>query len=115
MLKTTVLTVWDRNLQLACWSMLIYLPWTLIERPTAPLHGWSAVTVALALLAAMGGVLVALVIKHADGIAKNLATASSIVLTTGASHVLFAGPMSLQIGLGAAIVILAGFTYQKVA
>ena len=110
-----MLTVWDRNLQLACWSMLIYLPWMLIERPTAPLHGWSAVTVALALLAAMGGVLVALVIKHADGLAKNLATASSIVLTALAGHVLFGGPMSAEILLASAVVIVAGYLYQKVA
>ena len=38
-LKTTVLTVWDRNLQLAFWSVLIYLPWAVLEHPDAPLHG----------------------------------------------------------------------------
>ena len=114
-LKTTVLTVWDRNVQLAFWSMVIYLPWALYEHPTAPLFGWSAVTICLALLGALGGILVALVIKHADGLAKNLATASSIVLTTAASHALFGGPMSLEIGIGCLVVIVAGFMYQKVA
>jgi len=114
-LKTTVLTVWDRNLQLAFWSMLIYLPWALIDHPTDPLHGWSMVTVLLAMLGALGGILVALVIKHADGLAKNLATASSIVLTTLASHFLFHGPLSAPIGLACLVVIVAGYTYQKVA
>ena len=112
-LKTTVLTVWDRNLQLAFWSMLIYAPWAAWEHPN-PLHGWSLVTLLLALLGAVGGILVALVIKHADGIAKNLATASSIVLTTAAGHVLFNGPMSGAIVVGSLIVIVAGFAYPRV-
>lgn len=114
-LKTTVLTVWDRNLQLSFWSMLIYGPWAIFEHPTAPLHGWSRVTVLLALLGALGGILVALVIKHADGVAKSLSTASSIVLTTGASYFLFQGPMSSAIVLGSCIVVVAGYTYQKVS
>ena len=113
-LRTTVLTVWDRNLQLAFWSIVIYLPWSLYEQPANPLHGWSLVTLLLALLGALGGILVALVIKHADGLAKNLATASSIVLTTAAGHVLFGGPMSTAIIIGSMIVVVAGYTYQKV-
>lgn len=113
-LKTTRLTVWDRNLQLAFWSIVIYLPWALWEHPTRPFHGWSLITLFLALLGALGGILVALVIKHADGLAKNLATASSIVLTTAAGHVLFHGPMSTAIVIGSLIVVVAGYTYQKV-
>jgi len=115
MLKTTVLTVWDRNLQLAFWSMLIYVPWSLYEHPDEPFYGWSAVTVVLAVLGAVGGILVALVIKYADGLAKNMATASSIVFTTAASYLLFAGPMGAEIVLGCLVVIVAGFTFQKVA
>ena len=72
------------------------------------------VTLLFALLGALGGILVALVIKHADGLAKNLATASSIVLTTAAGHVLFGGPMSTAIIIGSMIVVVAGYTYQKV-
>ena len=50
-LKTTVLTVWDRNLQLAFYSMLIYGPWTIYDNPTDPFRGWSMVTVIVAVLA----------------------------------------------------------------
>lgn len=114
-LKTTVLTVWDRNLQLASWSIAIYLPWALYDQPTQPLYGWSLVTVLLALLGAGGGILVALVIKHADSLAKNLATASSIVITTSASYLMFGGPMSTESVIGCFIVIIAGYTYQTVA
>ena len=43
-----------------------------------------------------------------------LSTASSIVLTTVASHFLFAGPMSSPIIIGALIVIISGYNYQNV-
>ncbi|KAL1523077.1 hypothetical protein AB1Y20_018037 [Prymnesium parvum] len=113
-LKTTTLTVWDRNLQLAFWSMVVYLPWTLIDHPLNPFFGWSVVTLIVAALGAVGGILVALVIKHADGLAKNMATASSIVVTTALSHFLFDAPMSSSIVLGSLIVIISGFNYQSV-
>ena len=114
-LKTTKLTVWDRNLQLAFYSMLIYVPWSVIDNPANPFKGWSAVTVIVALLGAIGGILVAMVIKYADGLAKNLATASSIVATTFVGHWLFGGPMSSSIIIGALIVIVSGYNYQNVA
>jgi len=113
-LKTTSLTVWDRNLQLAFWSMTIYLPWAIYDNPSNPVHGWSMLTVFVAFLGAVGGILVAMVIKYADGLAKNLATASSIVLTTAASHFLFGAPMSTSIIIGSIIVIISGYNYQNV-
>ena len=56
-----------------------------------------------------------MVIKYADGLAKNLATASSIVATTFVGHWLFGGPMSSSIIIGALIVIVSGYNYQNVA
>jgi len=113
-LKTTILTVWDRNLQLSFWSMTIYLPWSFIEHADNPLAGWSWLTLLVALLGAVGGILVALVIKYADGLAKNMATASSIVITTACSHVLFDSPMNAAIVLGSLVVIISGYNYQSV-
>ena len=54
MLKTSVLTVWDRNLQLAFYSMLIYGPWTIYDNPTNPFRGWSLVTVVVAVRGRVG-------------------------------------------------------------
>ena len=113
-LKTTTLTVWDRNLQLAVYSMIIYVPWAIWESPGDPFHGWSPITLTVALLGALGGILVAMVIKYADGLAKNMATASSIVITTAAGHLLFAGPMNTPIVLGSIIVIVSGYNYNSV-
>ena len=70
--KTETYSVWDRNFQLAFWSMVIYFPWAIYEHPTAPFHGWSAVTVTLALLGAIGGILVALVIKYGPSFPPHL-------------------------------------------
>ena len=113
-LKTTTLTVWDRNLQLAVYSMIIYVPWAIWESPGDPFHGWSPITLTVALLGALGGILVAMVIKYADGLAKNMATASSIVITTAAGHLLFTGPMNTPIVLGSIIVIVSGYNYNSV-
>jgi UDP-sugar transporter A1/2/3 len=113
-LKTTSLTVWDRNLQLAFYSMLIYIPWSIYSNPANPLAGWSINTVVVALLGALGGILVALVIKYADGLAKNISTASSIVLTTAASHYLFDGAMNHAIIIGSMVVVASGYNYQNV-
>jgi len=113
-LKTTSLTVWDRNLQLAVYSLFIYLPMAIFEHPLNPFHGWSVLTVLVSLLGALGGILVAMVIKYADGLAKNLATASSIVITASVSHLLFNGPMNPPIIIGSLVVIVAGYSYQNV-
>jgi UDP-sugar transporter A1/2/3 len=113
-LKTTTLTVWDRNVQLAFYSMLIYIPWSVYDHPADPLHGWSRNTVVVALLGAVGGILVALVIKYADGLAKNISTASSIVITAAASHYLFDGPMNHAIVIGSMVVVASGYNYQNV-
>ena len=44
--------------------------------------GWSFVTIMLSFLGAGGGILVALVMKHADSILKTLAVAGAIVVST---------------------------------
>ena len=61
-----------------------------------------------------GGLITAMVIKYADGLAKNMATASSIVITASVSHVLFSGPMNPPIVIGSFVVIVAGYSYQNV-
>ena len=72
--KTETFSVWDRNLQLAFWSSLIYTPIMLYDNPTSPFSGWSLVTGGCAAVGALGGVLVALSIKYTDSILKTIAT-----------------------------------------
>ena len=61
--KSETYSVWDRNLQLAFWSSIIYASIMVYDNPTAPFQGWSVVTCCCAGVGALGGVLVALSIK----------------------------------------------------
>ena len=42
MLKSTPLSLWERNVQLAAYSLLIYLPSAVAAAGVNILHGWSA-------------------------------------------------------------------------
>ncbi|KNC86150.1 hypothetical protein SARC_01676, partial [Sphaeroforma arctica JP610] len=73
--KTTsavLLTVWDRNVQLAIYSICIYLPIAMYHSPgyVNVLHGWSGVTCCVAFLGSAGGILVALCIRYTNAVDK---------------------------------------------
>jgi len=110
--KTETFSVWDRNLQLAFWSMLIYTPIMIHDRPSDPFGGWSWVTLLCAAVGALGGVLVALSIKYTDSIMKTIATTGSIVLTTALNASFLGGPFTLPIWTGALIVVVSVFNYN---
>ena len=107
-----VYSVWDRNFQLAVWSIAIYTPMMLRDNPTAPFAGWSAVAAVCAAVGALGGVLVALSIKHTDSIMKTIATTGSIVLTTILNASFLGGPFNLPILTGGLVVIVSVFNYN---
>ena len=110
-LKSTSLTLWERNVQLAGYSLLIYVPMALSVHANL-LHGWSALTWLTAFLGALGGILIGLVINYMDSISKNLALSVAIVLTACLDHVCFDGPMNLPIISSAAIVIISIASYS---
>jgi len=63
----TKLTIWDRNFQLAFHSILLFLGMVAYEAlatGTQPGNGWTWLSVAVAVLGALGGVLVALSVSH---------------------------------------------------
>jgi len=110
--KTETYSVWDRNFQLAFWSMIIYMPIMIYDNPINPFAGWSGTTAVCAAVGALGGVLVALSIKLADSIMKTIATTGAIVLTTALNAVFLHGPYSLPIASGALVVIVSVFNYN---
>ena len=115
------LSIWDRNFQLALHSILIFLAYSYAERtffsgekaraPYRPLHDFSAVAWALALLGGGGGLLVALTVKVADSVVKTLAVSAAIVTSTLSSHFLLDGPLDLPMAIGAGVVALAVMNY----
>lgn len=110
--KSETYSVWDRNLQLAFWSTVIYAPIMFYDNPTNPFYGWSVVTLGCAAVGALGGVLVALSIKYTDSIMKTIATTGSIVLTTVLNAAFLSGPFTLPIWAGGLIVVVSVFNYN---
>ncbi len=76
------------------------------------LHGYNEYVYLTILLAAAGGLIVAVVVKYADNILKGFATSLSILLSCGVSAVVFFDvDFNRQFVTGAMIVLLAVFGY----
>jgi len=111
------LGIWERNFQLALGSFPIYLMFMLHSGggDVGYFGGWSIVAVALSILGAAGGLLVALSIKHGDSILKTLATTGAIILSSVLDYYVMGGPLSaIMIIAGAQVVInICNYTFDK--
>lgn len=113
---TEVVTIWERNMQLSFYSIIIYgliifYECSLLEEKASFGANWSKLTLIVSLLGAMGGLLVAATLKYADSILKTLATAGAIVVSTVLGHFLLNSPLNYIMVLGASCVIFAIFNY----
>uniref|UniRef100_A0A7S2XLT5 EamA domain-containing protein n=1 Tax=Attheya septentrionalis TaxID=420275 RepID=A0A7S2XLT5_9STRA len=110
------LGIWERNFQLALGSFPIYLMFMLHSGggDVGYFGGWSIVAVALSILGAAGGLLVALSIKHGDSILKTLATTGAIILSSILDYFFLGGPLSaIMIIAGAQVVInICNYTFD---
>jgi len=109
---TETYSVWDRNFQLSFWSICIYTPIIFYDNPTDPFKGWTPMAAVCGAIGGLGGVLVALSIKHTDSIMKTIATTGAIVLTTVLNASFLQGPFTLPIAIGALIVIVSVCNYN---
>jgi UDP-sugar transporter A1/2/3 len=114
------LSLWERNIQLACYSIIIAFASvfakdgsTLVER--GPLAGFSFGTVVIILLQAAGGLLIAVVVKYADNIAKAFATSVSVIISCTLSIMFFGFNPPLLFFLGAILVGYAVYVYSSQA
>lgn len=73
--------------------------------------GWTVNTVAIALIQAFGGLLVAATLKYADAVLKTLATSGSIVISAVLGYLFLGGTLDLFVSLGALTTILAITNY----
>ena len=73
--------------------------------------GYDLFVIYLITLNAMGGLLVAVVVKYADNILKGFATSLAIIITCITSVFLFGFNISLQFAAGACLVIGSIFLY----
>ncbi|XP_060525598.1 UDP-N-acetylglucosamine transporter isoform X2 [Cylas formicarius] len=116
MLKGSDVTVWMRNVQLSMCSipfgwLSCYLYDGAAIREKGFFFGYDKFVNYLVLLQAVGGLIVAVVVKYADNILKGFATSLAIVISCVASIYIFDFQLSAQFALGAAFVIFSIFLY----
>jgi UDP-sugar transporter A1/2/3 len=108
------LSIWDRNFQLALYSIGLYLgiiAYGSVATGTVVGAGWSALSLMVALLGSLGGILVALSVKHTDSIMKSIAVSGAIVLAGLGGYVFLQGPMTLTMVIGSVCAIIATQNY----
>ncbi|XP_012672927.1 solute carrier family 35 member A3b [Clupea harengus] len=116
-LKETIQSVWVRNLQLGIFGLVFGLMVAFVNdgeaiRESGMFRGYNSLTWTVVLLQALGGLVVATVIKYADNILKGFATSLSIILSCIISYLWLEDfdPTSVFF-LGTALVIAATFLY----
>ncbi|PHJ25818.1 udp-galactose transporter subfamily protein [Cystoisospora suis] len=118
-LKQTPISIWVRNIQLALYGTVLAIIgafWTdgEIIRTKGFFQGYNAVVWSAVLLQALGGLIVAAVLKYADNILKCFGNALSIVLSCILSWWLLNDfQPSALFGVGVAAVLLATFLYSS--
>ena len=105
--------MWEANVQMAFWSSLAYAALALGRDPTQPFSGWSVITCFIAMVTAVGGILVALCLKYTDAILKNFPTAASVVLVAAGSAMLLDGPATFPTMIGSIIAAISIFNYAE--
>ncbi|XP_056119383.1 solute carrier family 35 member A3b isoform X2 [Rhinichthys klamathensis goyatoka] len=116
-LKESKQSVWVRNIQLGLFGLIFGLVGVFVYdgervRENGLFQGYNNVTWTVVALQALGGLVIAAVIKFADNILKGFATSISIILSTLISYFLLEDfdPTSVFF-LGAMLVITATFLY----
>lgn len=116
-LKETKQSVWVRNIQLGMFGLVFGLIGMMAYdgdrvRENGMFQGYNTLTWVVVALQALGGLVIAAVIKYADNILKGFATSLSIILSTLISYFWLQDfvPTSVFF-MGAVLVIVATFLY----
>lgn len=119
LLKQSDTSIWIRNIQMSLMSFFIGLFGVLVTDWGRVLdggffQGYSLVVALVITLQALGGLVVAAVVKYADNILKGFATSVSIVLSSLVSYFILNDFVpSWTFGIGATMVLAATFMYSK--
>ena len=118
MLKGSTASVWLRNVQLGMFGSLTAFVGMLLKdgariNEKGLLFGYNTLVWVVISQQAVGGLIVAVVVKYADNILKGFATSLSIILSCIASVFLFDYVISLKFTVGAALVIAAIYLYGR--
>ncbi|XP_037092865.1 UDP-galactose translocator-like [Pollicipes pollicipes] len=116
-LKGSDVSVWIRNVQLSALSLPLALATGLLSdggriADKGLLFGFDWVVWCVIFQNAMGGLLVAVVVKYADNILKGFATSLAIIISCIVSIYLFDFQLSVMFVAGTAMVLSAVFMYS---
>ena len=112
-------SIWERNLQLSLYGVLFGLSSVMVNdyaavRERGFFYHYSLWTLLVVVIAAVGGLIVALVVKYTNTIVKGFAASISIILTSLASMQLFpSDELGALFWLGAACVLLSIFNFNE--
>lgn len=116
-LKGAEADMWVRNIQLGISGALFSFLAMFYDRQKiydgGLLQGYSTMTWIVVCNQALGGLLVAIVVKYADNILKGFATSLSIIISGIISVYFFDFEPSLQFQLGTLVVIMSTFLYGR--
>lgn len=109
-------SVFDRNIQLALWSIILgtvsMLPETNIVLEKGFFGGYTLFTHFIIFWSGIGGILVGLAVKSANSVVKNFANAAGMILTAFASVYIFNNELLLHHWMGIFVVVISMFDYQ---
>ena len=117
-LKGSDVSVWIRNIQLGVFGMFFGVLTMFVTDGTEVkengfLYGYTNLVWLAIIVQSAGGLIVALVVKHADNILKGFATSSAIILSCIVSMLLFDFHLTILFAMGSALVIFSIFLYSK--
>lgn len=116
-LKSSRVSLWIRNIQLAVFSVLLAFIGAFLNDGSAImskgfLHAYSPIVWVVIGLQAFGGLTVAMVVKYADNILKGFATSVSIVASVVLSLVVFGQTVSSLFAVGTGFVVVSIYLYS---
>jgi UDP-sugar transporter A1/2/3 len=116
--KTSGTSLWMRNIQMGIGSIIsaligVYLSGELpAVREYGFFHGYNTIVISVVLLQAIGGLIVAVVVKYADNILKGFAASFSIITSCILSYFFFDFSPNLEFVIGAILVNVSMYMYS---
>jgi solute carrier family 35 (UDP-sugar transporter), member A1/2/3 len=117
-LKGSKTSLWMRNIQMGISSTIlatisVYVSDSEAVGTNGFFFGYTNTVIAVILLQALGGLVVAIVVKYADNILKGFAASFSIITSCIISYFYLDFQPSIEFVLGAFIVIFSSYIYEK--
>ncbi len=118
MLKGATVSVWMRNVQLGLFGSFTAVLGVLIKdygniQEKGYFVGYSPLVLMVISQQAVGGLIVALVVRYADNILKGFSTSLSIILSSIAAVFLFSYTITIYFVIGAALVMVSIYLYGR--